>query len=199
MRIVFSSYLLITLVAPAALAAPPNANVNFPTFTYHASGTCLASQEGFNSKLEPVNSGIAWTTSFTSAARVDDQGAATEVGQAVDTASFGVGPRMHTPAAHAYKATFNVSISEPADDGSVTFHAGMANGTFTAGPYAGQGYSLSGFELKKKSVRNDGVDVFGGDASPVAQTLSLVGGRKFERVCILTILTSPLPSTRPQL
>jgi hypothetical protein len=106
---------------------------------------------------------------------------------------------MHTPAAHTFNATFNVSISEPADDGSVTFHAGMASGTFTAGPYAGQGFSLSGFELKKTSVRNDWVDVFGGDTSPVAQTLSLVGGRKFERVCILTILTSPLPSTRPQL
>jgi hypothetical protein len=196
MRIVFFPCLLVTLVAPAL--ASPDTNAKYPTFTYYASGTCLASHEGFNSKLEPVNSGITWTTSFTSAASVDDHGAATEVGQAVDTASFGVGPRMHAPAAHAYNATFNVYISEPANDGSVTFHAGMASGMFTAGPYAGQSFSLSGFELKKHSFRSDGVDVFAGDTSPVAQTLSLVGGRKFERVCILTILVSPLAS-RPQL
>jgi hypothetical protein len=106
---------------------------------------------------------------------------------------------MHTPAAHAYNATFNVSISEPADDGSLTLHAGMASGTFIAGPYAGQSFRLSGFDLRKKSVRNDRVEVFGGTASPIAQTLSLVGGGKFERLCILTILTSPLPYTRPQL
>ena len=198
MRIVSCSCLMITLIGPA-LAAPPNANLNVPTFTFSASGTCLASPMGFNSKLEPVNSGVAWTTSFTSTANVDDHGAAAEVGQAVDTASFGVGPRMHSPAAHAYTANFNVSISEPADDGGVTLHAGTASGTFTAGPYAGQSFSLSGFELRKKTVRNDGVEVFGGAASPIAQTLSLVGGGKFERLCILTILTSPLLSTRPQL
>ncbi len=196
MRIAFCSCLLTIFVAPA-LAASPNTNVNAPAFTYSASGTCLASPEGFNSKLEPVNPGISWTTIFTSSARVDVHGVATEVGQAVDTASFGVGPRMHTPAAHAYNATFDVSVSEPAAGGSVTFHARTASGTFTAGPYAGQSFSLSGFELTK-SARDDGVEVYGA-ASPVAQTLSLVGGRKFERVCILTISTSPLPSTRPQL
>jgi hypothetical protein len=174
-------------------------NVNAPAFTYNASGTCLASPAGFNSKLEPVNSGIAWTTSFTSTASVDDHGAAIEVGQAVDTASFGVGPRMHSPAAHAYNANFNVSISEPADDGSVTLRAGTASGIFIAGPYAGQSFTLSGFELRKNSARNDRGYVFGGATSPVAQTLSLVDGGKFERLCTLTILTSPLSSTRPQL
>jgi hypothetical protein len=195
MRGVFGCCLLLTLVAPA-LAAPSDASVS--RFTYSTSGTCLISPEGFNSKLEPVNSGITWTTSFTSSTSVDDRGEATEVGQAVDTASFGVGPRMHAPAVHAYKATFNAFISKPADDGGVVFHTGMANGSFTAGPHAGESFSLSGFELKK-SVRYDRVEVYGGAGSPIEQTLSLNGGKKFQRVCILTILMSPLPSMGPQL
>jgi hypothetical protein len=198
MRSALGSCLMLTLLAQA-LAAPTDANLNnVSPFTYSASGTCLASPEGFDSKLEPVNSGTAWTTSFTSSASVDKNGEATEAGQAVDTASFGVGPRMHTPAAHAYKATFNTSISEPAEDGTVTFHAGTANGTFIAGPHAGQSFTVSGFELRK-SARYDGVEVYGGAGSPIAQTLSLAGGKKIQRVCALTILISPPLSMRPQL
>jgi len=188
MRTVSCSCLLTMLAAPA-LANPPDANVKGAAFTYSASGTCLASPEGFNSKLEPVNIGVAWTTSFNSMGSVDDHGAATQVGQAVDTASFGAGPRMHAPAAHAYNGTFNVTI-ESADDGSVTFHAGMLSGTFTAGPFAGRDFSLSGLELKQFG-RSDGITVFGSATSPVAQTLSLVGGPKFERLCVMTVSTSP--------
>lgn len=58
-------------------------------------GTCLASPEGFNSKLEPVNSGVAWTTTFNAVGTADANGNVTELGQSVDSASFGVGPRMH--------------------------------------------------------------------------------------------------------
>ncbi len=187
MRAVFCSCLLMMLVVVAALADPIGANT---PLNYRSSGTCLASPEGFNSKFEPMNTGVAWTTTFTSMGSIDDHGAATEVGQAVDTASFGVGPRMHAPAIHAYDDTFAVVITEPADDGSVTFHVGTVSGTFTAGPYAGRSFSLSGFELKK-AVRDHGVDVYGSAASPVVQTLSLAGGIKFERICVLTVSTSP--------
>jgi len=123
-----------TLVVVPALADPISANANTPPFTYRASGTCLASPTGFNSKLQPINSGVAWTITFASTGSVDDHGAATGVGQAVDTASFGAGPRMHTPAAHAYDDRFTVAITEPGDDSSATFHVGTINGTFTAGP-----------------------------------------------------------------
>ena len=184
------SRLLVSLAVLPALAVPISANANTPAFTYRISGTCLASPLGFNSKLEPVNSGIAWTTTFTSAGSVDDHGAATETGQAVDTASFGAGPRMHTPAAHAYDDRFTVAITDPGDGGSVTFHAGTISGTFTAGPYAGRSFSLSGFELKK-AIGDHGFDVYGSAAAPVVQTLSLADGVKFERVCVLTVSTSP--------
>ena len=96
---------------------------------------------------------------------------------------------MHAPAAHAYNGTFNVSV-ESRDDGSVTFRAGMLSGTFTAGPFAGRSFSLSGFELKQ-FARTDGVNAYGSAASPVAQTLSLVGGPKFERLCAMKVSTSP--------
>lgn len=183
------SRLLVSLAVLPALAVPISANANTPAFTYRISGTCLASPLGFNSKLEPVNSGIAWTTTFASRGSVDDHGAATEVGEAVDTASFGAGPRMHTPAAHAYDDRFTVAITDPGDGSGVTFHAGTISGTFTAGPYAGRSFSLSGFELKK-ATGDHGFDVYGSATSPVVQTLSL-DGIKFERVCVLTVSTSP--------
>lgn len=190
MRAVFSSRLLMMLVVIPALAVPVSANTNAPAFTYRSSGTCLASPAGFNAKLEPVNSGVAWTMTFASTGSVDDQGAATEIGQSVDTASFGVGPRMHTPAAHAYDDRLSVTISQPGDDSSATFHAGMTSGTFTAGPYAGRSFSLSGFELTK-AAGDHGFDVYGSTTSPVLQTLTLADGINFERVCVLTVTTSP--------
>lgn len=192
MRTVFCSFLLAMLVAVPALAEPAGANANTPAFIYRSSGTCLASPAGFSSKLEPINSGVSWTTTFTSTGSVDDRGAATEVGQAVDTASFGVGPRMHTPAAHVYDDTFTVAITDPGNDGGVTFRAGRSSGTFSAGPYTGQSFILSGFELKK-AIRDHGADVYGSARSPVVQTLTLAGGIKFERICVLTISTSPRP------
>ncbi|HLX16834.1 MAG TPA: hypothetical protein VKS24_16720 [Bradyrhizobium sp.] len=145
---------------------------------------------GFNAKLEPVNTGIAWTSTFAGTGSVDDHGAASEVGQAVDTASFGVGPRMHSPAAHAYEDRFTVAIADPGDGSGGTFRAGMISGTFTAGPYAGRSFSLSGFELKK-ATGDRGSDVYASAASPIVQTVSLGDGVKFERVCVLTVSTSP--------
>ncbi len=91
------------------------------SFAYAASGTCLASPKGFKSNLEPMNSGVAWTTTFNAAGSADASGEVREVGQSVDTASFGVGPRMHTPAAHPYKDTFSSSITGPDEDGSFIF------------------------------------------------------------------------------
>lgn len=191
MRTVLFSSLLATLAAPA-LAESPDANVRAPAFAYSAFGTCLASPAGFNAKLQPVNTGVAWTTAFTSNGSVDDQGAATETGQSVDTASFGVGPRMHGPAAHAYKNTFSVSITESPEHEAI-FRAGAANGTFTAGPFAGSSFSLSGFELKRFGRRRDGteVEVYGGGSSPVTQTVSLADGARFERACALTVSVFP--------
>jgi hypothetical protein len=190
MTAVFCSRLLMTLAIVPVLAAPISASTNTPRFLYRSSGTCLVSPAGFNSKLEPVNSGVAWTTTFTSTGSVDDHGVATGVGQAVDTASFGVGPRMHTPAAHAYEERLTVAITGSGDDSSATLQAGMTSGTFTAGAFAGRSFSLSGYELKK-AIGDHGVDVYGSPTSPVVQTLSLTDGIKFERACVLTVSTSP--------
>jgi len=187
MRTVSCSCLLTMLIAPA-LADPVRANANTPPFTYRSSGTCLASPEGFNAKMEPVNSGVAWTTTFSSSGSIDDQGTANEVGQALDTASFGAGPRMHTPAAHAYSAVFTATVGEPAAGGGAVLRVGAISGSFSAGPNAGQSFSLSGFELKKVA-RDNGADVYGN--VPVTQTLSLGGGKKFERICILTVSMTP--------
>ena len=197
MRTIFVCCLLAGFALPA-LAETPDAKASdtkpaASAFTYSASGTCLVSPEGFNNKLEPSYSGVAWTTSLATSGSVDDHGKATETGQAVDTASFGVGPRMHAPAAHAYDDTFSVEIDDKDHDNKdsdkgATFLAGEIKGTFSAGTFTGKGFSISGFELKR-FARHAGFDMYG--TSPVKQTVSIDGGTKFERVCILTVSTFP--------
>jgi len=189
MRNTFCSCILIVVLTTPALADPKSTNTQ--PRAYRSLGTCLASPEGFNSKLEPVNSGVAWTTTITTVGHIDDRGAAAEIGQAVDTASFGVGPRMHMPGAHAYKDTFTAAISKSEKDGSSTFRAEAISGTFTAGPNVGRGFTLSSFELKM--IANDnGTDVYVTNESPTIQTFSLSGGVKFDRICVLTVwITEP--------
>jgi hypothetical protein len=150
---------------------------------FHSFGTCLASPEGFNPKLEPINSGVAWTTTLTGIGSVNAHGAATEIGQAVDTASFGVGPRMHIPAARSYKVSFTATINKQEKDGSSTFRAGAseATGSFTAGPYAGRSLTLSAFQLKRNSAEK----IYGSVDTPLLQTVFLGGGVKFERICVI--------------
>ncbi len=52
------------LFAIMAVAIPAGAQAL--ALVYTASGSCLNSPEGFNSKLEPVNAGVAWTMTFNS-------------------------------------------------------------------------------------------------------------------------------------
>jgi len=184
---------LLSAALSAAFADPVKAQMT--DFTYHSSGTCLASPEGFNAKLEPANSGVAWTTTFTGNGTVGAHGAATEISQAVDTASFGVGPRMHVPGAHAYEITFTATVGKSEKDGSLTLRAGVANGTFTAGPYAGRSLSVSAFQLTRNAVGNS-VETYGSVGSPVRQTISLGGGGQFERICVLTFWIPGAARTR---
>ena len=133
MRVAFCACFLIGGLT-CALADP--VNTERVESTYRSSGTCLAWPEGFNPKLEPINSGVAWTTTFASVGGVDGHGAGTGIGQAVDAASlFGVGPRMHMPGAHISSFTATISRTEA---GGVAFRATEASGTLTAGPYVGR-------------------------------------------------------------
>ena len=185
MRNAFCSVLMIGIAI-----LPDSASAKTSTFAYAEAGTCLASPEGFNSKLEPVNSGVAWTTTFNAAGTADANGNVTELGQSVDSAAFGVGPRMHMPAAHAYEDTFSFTVTEPDGDGNVTLHVGAHSGTFTAGPNAGVTFVISGFELKK-GISDNGVMVFRSTGAPVNQTVSLANGIKFSRLCTLTASITP--------
>jgi hypothetical protein len=179
MKVVFRSLLLI---APAVAVAAPAAwsEPNVSAFSYTGSGSCLASPEGFNSKLEPNNSGVAWTTIFTSSGSADSHGNATEVGQGIDSAS-GVGPRMHMPAAYAYRISFSSNFRFSDEDKSDRFHIASASGKFVAGPNLGLTFKLSDIELRKESVE-DGFAVYG-TSSPSIQTVSLDNGVRFQRVC----------------
>lgn len=188
MKIVFSSFLLMSVVI-ATLADAAGAKT--PVLAYSSSGSCLASPNGFTSKLEPVNSGVAWRITFNAVGRADANGNVTEVGQSVDSASFGVGPRMHTPAANAYKDAFASTVTGPNDDGSFTLHLATLSGTFTAGPNAGLSFTMSGFELKGW-IGDNGVSVYGSSGSPVIQIVSLSNGTKFQRICsVLTVSSAP--------
>ena len=176
-------YRILPLIAPAVAVGASVAlgEPNASAFSYAASGACLASPEGFNSKLEPNNSGVAWTTIFTSSGSADPHGNATEVGQGIDSASFGVGPRMHMPAAYAYRISFSSNFRFSDEDKSDRFHIASASGKFVAGPNVGLTFKLSDIELRKESVE-DGFAVYG-TSSPSIQTVSLDNGVRFQRVC----------------
>ena len=185
MKVVFRSLLLI---APAVAVAAPAAwsEPNVSAFSYTGSGSCLASPEGFNSKLEPNNSGVAWTTTFTFSGNSDSHGNATEFGQAIDSASFGVGPRMHKPAAYAYQFSFSSSFRFVDEDKSDRFYIGSASGKFVTGPNAGIAFKVSDIELGKGSF-GSGFTVYGSAGSPLIQTVSLENGVKFQRICAVML------------
>jgi hypothetical protein len=77
-RLVFRTLPLIAAAAgvggSVALGEP-----NAPAFSYIGFDSCLASPERFNSKLQSNNSGVAWTTIFTSSGGADSYGNATDV------------------------------------------------------------------------------------------------------------------------
>ncbi len=123
---------------------------------------------------------------------VDANGSVTEVGQSVDAASFGAGPRMHLPAAHAFKATFT-SKTEPNSDGSYSVVTGPLSGAFTDRPYAGKTFSAApGLSLKQLPDQN-GVSVWTTARAPVVQTFSLSNGIRFQRICIVRAVVTSSP------
>ncbi len=143
----------------------------------------------YTTRWDMINSGVAWTTTFNAAGRADARGKVTEVGQSVDSASFGVGPRMHTPAVHAYKDTFSSNVTGPDEDGRFTFHVRALRGTFTAGPYNGVTFAISDFELKRQ-ISDQEISVYDSTGSSVIQTVSLGNGVEFKRICVLTMSIS---------
>ena len=183
-------YCTLILIASAAIAV--RADPRALTLTYATSGTCVNSPEGFNSKLEPTNPGTAWMTTFNAAGSADANGNVTEVGQSVDTASFGAGPRMHSPAANAYRGTFT-SRAEPNSDGSYSIATGVLSGAFTDGPYAGQTFTAApGLPLKQSPGQN-GVSIQTTTGAPVIQTFSLSNGIRFQRICIVRAVVTSSP------
>jgi hypothetical protein len=172
------------LIADGAEAKPS-------TIVYSSSGSCIASPFGFTAKLEPVNPGVTWRTTFNVVGSGDENGNVREAGQSVDSASFGSGPRMHTPAANAYTDTYALSVTGPNEDGSLTLRVGTQSGTFTAGPYAGLNFTVSGFALKGW-IGAGNFGVYGSSEAPVVQAFTLSNGAKYQRICTtLTVSTAP--------
>jgi len=185
MRSAFCSSLLISL----GIAAPVDpAGAETAVFAYTISGSCLASPKGFNSNLQPVNSGVAWMIIFNGVGGADANGNVTEVGQSVDSASFGAGPRVHVPAATAYKDVFISTVTQPNGDGGSILHMGTVSGTFTAGPNAGLRFTISDLELK--GWIGNGVSVYASSESPVVQTVSLSNGTRFHRICTVFMVST---------
>ncbi len=183
MRRAFCSCLPILLV----VAVPAGAQEPLPAVIYAASGSCLNSPEGFNSKFEPANSGVAWTTIFNEIGSIDASGNVVEVGQSVDTASFGVGPRMHAPAGSSYKVEFTSTVTANSD-GSYASVTGTLRGSFTDGPYAGQTFTAAPGVVSKRWIGQNGVSVQVTAGSPVIQKVSLSNGISYQRIC--TVRTS---------
>jgi hypothetical protein len=186
MRSVFAVFILTSIGAVTASAEDGNKSA----FGYISSGSCIASSLGFTSRLEPINPGVSWRTTFNAVGSADTNGMVIEAGQSVDSASFGAGPRMHPPGAHAYSNTFMAVLTEPNSDGSSSFKIKAAKGAFTAGSHTGLHFTISEFELKGWSA-SSGVKTYGSSEAPVIQTISLADGTKFQRICtMLVVLTS---------
>ena len=183
MRSVCGAFISMLIGIGAASAEDGNTSA----FGYSSSGSCIASAFGFTSKLEPVNSGVSWRTTFNAVGSGDTNGKVAEAGQSVDSASFGAGPRMHPPGAHAYRDTFMAVLTAPNADGSSNFQLKMASGAFTAGQHAGLRFTISDFELKGWSA-NNGVKTYGSSETPVIQTISLGDGTRFQRICTMLIV-----------
>ncbi len=181
-----------SLLASIAVAVAGNSAEATPaTVVYSSSGSCIASPFGFTAQLQPVNAGVSWTTTFNVVGRADENGNAREVGQSVDSASFGAGPRLHKPGANAYTATFASSVTGPNEDGSFTLHLGTQRGTFSAGPNAGLNFTMSGLELKGW-VGADHFGVYGSGGAPVVQDFRLSDGAKYQRICtMLSVSIAP--------
>ncbi len=110
----------------------------------------------------------------------------------MDTASFGVGPRMHAPAASAYKVEFTSTVTENSD-GSHTVVLGTLSGRFTDGPYAGQTFTAAPGGLLKQWQGQNGVFLQATAGAPAIQVLSLSNGISFQRICtVRTEVASPL-------
>lgn len=178
------------LILLGSAASANTGNAEMPTLTYTSSGSCVASPEGFDSRFEPVNAGIAWRITFNALGSADRSGNVTEVGQSVDSASFGVGPRMHAPAASAYKGAYVSSVTGPSEDGSFTLHIGKTSGSFTAGPNAGVSFTISDFELKQWRGDN-GLSIYGSSGLPIIQTVTKSDGTRFQRICTMSMISMP--------
>lgn len=171
--------------------AQDGAEAKPPTLVYSSAGSCIASQLGFTADLQPVNAGATWRTTFNVVGSGDENGAVREVGQSVDSASFGAGPRMHKPGANAFNDTYASSVSGPNEDGSFTLHLGTQSGTFTAGPNAGLSFTISDLDLRGW-IGADNLGVFGSSGQPVVQTFTLSDGAKYQRICTtLSVSTAP--------
>jgi hypothetical protein len=191
-RIIRSHALMICalLAMAGAAAAQPAQQPARHALAYVSSGTCLNSPMGFNAKLQPVNAGIAWTMAFSAVGSVDENGNVTEAGQSVDTASFGVGPRMHTPETNGYTATFSSTVKTNSD-GSRTLESGPLNGTFTDGPNAGQSFTVSPGLTLAQWPGEHGLSIAATGGKPVVQTLLFANGTRFQRICTVTTVLTP--------
>jgi hypothetical protein len=169
------------------VTVPAHAQEAPPALVYAASGSCLNSPEGFNSKFEPANSGVAWTTTFNAIGSIDASGNVVEVGQSVDTASFGVGPRMHAPAASSYKVEFTSTVSSNSD-GSYASVTGILRGSFTDGPLAGKTFTAAPGVVSKRWAGKNGVSMQVTAGSPIIQKFSVSNGVSYQRIC--TVRTS---------
>lgn len=175
---------------PVAVAGD-SAEAKPPATVYSSAGSCIASPFGFTADLQPVNAGGTWRTTFNVVGSGDENGAVREVGQSVHSASFGAGPRMHKPGANAFNDTYASSVTGPNGDGSFTLHLGTQSGTFTAGPFAGLNFTVSGLDLKGW-IGVDNFGVFGSSEQPVVQTFTLSNGAKYQRICTtLSVSTAP--------
>jgi hypothetical protein len=192
MRKNFLYGLLISLAFPFLASA---VNAQTPTFAFTGSGSCLNSTSNFNSDFTPGSkSANIWTNTFaTVGSGIASNGTSTVTENAEYTNAVPGSGKFAPPQAGASTITHTDTSTGPNSDGSFAVQVGTLTETFTAGPQTGLTATVTfptGLTVKQWQGTN-GTAVMAG-TSPVVETVTLSNGTIWYRICVRSVVVTPL-------
>jgi hypothetical protein len=165
--------------------------------TYFTTGEnlCLVSPAGFNPNLTPVDGAYVQSSGVQGILKFDADGEGTgqqfeELMIAHPTPSSGFSP---SAGSDEYSFPFTYTV---ADDGVLTFTAGLVSGTFPTGPFAGLAFSLTPPPLSGRIAR-DRTAIALTSTVPTLETVTLMTPagsivKEVPRICYRTRVLIPV-------
>lgn len=185
------------LLIPLGIAfLASTANAQTPNVAFTGKGSCLNSNDGFNSDFVPKKPAAAWTNTFATVGTAIVTGNTSNVTENAEytvVAVYGFSPGKFAPAqAGASTVTHTDTETGPNPDGSFTVQLGTLTETYTAGPQTGltATTTFSGLTLKQWQGAN-GTFVQAG-TTPVIETVTLSNGTSWSRICDRSVVVTLL-------